>query len=221
MSLNPAVFALWVVPFLMAVVFHEWAHGRVAKRFGDETASQLGRLTLNPLAHIDPVGTLALPALLLATGAPFLFGWAKPVPVSYGRLRNPRRDMVFVALAGPAMNLVLATASALALSFLAKFAPSPEEASSGLRVVEPLAMMAMMSLQLNVVLAVFNMLPIPPLDGGRVAVGLLPRELGWRLAQVEPYGFLIVMGLLMTHVLDAVLGPVTRAIVGALSMLVG
>ena len=217
MTLNPAVLALWVVPFLLAVVFHEWAHGYVAKRLGDDTASVLGRLTLNPLAHIDPVGTLALPALLMVTGSPFMFGWAKPVPVSFGRLRNPRRDMVLVAMAGPAMNLVLAAVSAAGLAVIGQVATGlPESSAGGLRVAEPLAIMCTMSLQLNVVLAVFNMLPIPPLDGGRVAVGLLPRELGYRLAQLEPYGFFIIMALLMTHTLDFILGPLTRGILGAL-----
>ncbi len=211
MNFDPAMLAVWVLPFLMAVVFHEWAHGYVAKRLGDDTASVMGRLTLNPLAHVDPVGTIALPALLLFTGAPFLFGWAKPVPISFGRLHNPRRDMVLVAMAGPAMNLVLAVASAAAMSIVAHFSVgSPEAGGTGLRVAEPLFIMCTLSLQLNIVLAVFNMLPIPPLDGGRVAVGLLPRELGWRLAQVEPYGFFIVMALLMTPALGYVLGPVTH-----------
>lgn len=218
MNLNPAVFALWVLPFLMAVVFHEWAHGRVAKHLGDPTASMMGRLTLNPLAHVDPIGTLALPALLMLTGSPFMFGWAKPVPVDFRRLHNPKRDMVWVALAGPAMNIFLAVLSAAGLSMLTRAAQlDPETATSGIRVAEPLAIMCTMSLQLNVVLAVFNMLPIPPLDGGRVAVGLLPRRLAYRLAEVEPYGFVIVMALLFTHVLDFVMQPVMRGILRVLS----
>lgn len=217
MTLDPAVLALWVVPFLLAVVFHEWAHGYVAKQLGDPTASMLGRLTLNPLAHIDPVGTIALPAILMATGSPFMFGWAKPVPVAFERLRNPKRDMVLVALAGPAMNLVLAAVSAAGLALVGQVAGgAPESAAGGLRVAEPLAIMCTMSLQLNVVLAVFNMLPIPPLDGGRVAVGLLPHGLGDRLAELEPYGFLIIMGLLVTRALDFILGPMTRGILHAL-----
>lgn len=216
MSLNPAVIALWILPFLLAVVFHEWAHGYVAKRLGDDTASVLGRLTLNPLAHVDPVGTLALPAILLVTGSPFMFGWAKPVPVNFGRLRNPRRDMVLVAVAGPLMNLVLAAASAAGLALIGRLAIGAPESGAGLKIAEPLAIMCTMSLQLNVVLAVFNMLPIPPLDGGRVAVGLLPRELAIGLSNLEPYGFLIIMGLLMTHALDFVLGPMTRGILQAL-----
>jgi Zn-dependent protease len=220
MNFNPAIFALWIVPFLMAVVFHEWAHGRVAKSLGDDTASAMGRLTLNPLAHVDPMGTLLLPALLMMTNAPFMFGWAKPVPVSFGRLRNPRRDMVLVALAGPAMNLALAVGSAAGLAALTGMAHvSPDTSTEGLKIAEPLAIMCTMSLQLNVVLAVFNMLPIPPLDGGRVAVGLLPRELGWKLARLEPYGFLIVMGLLLTHVLDFLLAPMMKAILGLLQMM--
>jgi Zn-dependent protease len=215
---NLAVFALWVLPFLLAVVFHEWAHGYVAKQLGDDTASRLGRLTLNPLAHIDPVGTLALPALLMITGSPVMFGWAKPVPVSYNRLRNPRRDMVLVALAGPTMNLLLAAVSAVVLTMMARsMSGAPEAADGSFRVAEPMFRMAVMSLQLNVVLAVFNMLPIPPLDGGRVATGLLPRDLAYRLEQVEPYGFLIVMALLMTHTLDFILLPMTRGILRALT----
>jgi Zn-dependent protease len=220
MNLSPSVFALWVLPFLMAVVFHEWAHGRVAKLLGDDTASRMGRLTLNPLAHVDPIGTIALPALLMITGSPVMFGWAKPVPVDFRRLKNPKRDMVWVALAGPAMNILIATLSAAGLSFLSRSAGvEPDSSVTGIRVAEPLAIMCTMSLHLNVVLAVFNMLPIPPLDGGRVAVGLLPRALASRLAEVEPYGFFIVMALLYTHVLDFVLQPAMRGILHALGAL--
>jgi Zn-dependent protease len=213
---DPTVFALWVVPFLAAVVFHEWAHGYVAKQLGDNTASSLGRLTLNPFAHIDPVGTLALPALLLLSGSPFMFGWAKPVPIAFERLRNPRRDMVLVAMAGPLMNLVLAAASIAGMVVIGHYAQAPAEGASGMRIAEPLAYMCNLSLQLNVVLAVFNMLPIPPLDGGRVAVGLLPRHLAYNLAQVEPYGFLIIMVLLATGALDFILRPMTHLILNGL-----
>jgi Zn-dependent protease len=214
---NPAVFALWVLPFLAAVVFHEWAHGAVAKRLGDDTASLAGRLTLNPLAHIDPIGTLALPAFLLLSGSPFMFGWAKPVPISFERLNNPRRDMILVALAGPLMNLFLATLSVLALVAIGHLAEQPgESAASGLRVAEPLAYMCQLSLQLNIVLAVFNMLPIPPLDGGRVAVGLLPYQMAESVAQLEPYGFFIILALLWTGALDFVLRPMTQGILHVL-----
>ncbi len=221
MHLNPAEFALFVVPFLMAVVFHEWAHGYVAKQLGDNTASIAGRLTLNPLAHIDPVGTLALPAFLMMTGAPFLFGWAKPVPISFHLLRNPRRDMVLVAIAGPLMNLALAFASAALLSLIISMVPVAPGPEGGFRIAEPLARMCQNSVMLNVVLAVFNMIPIPPLDGGRVAVGLLPRELAYNVARLEPYGFLIVMALLATHMLDSILRPVAGAILGVLQALFG
>lgn len=220
MSFNPADFALFIVPFLMAVVFHEWAHGFVAKQLGDNTASDLGRLTLNPLAHIDPVGTIALPAFLMMTGAP-LFGWAKPVPIAFHQLRNPRRDMVLVAIAGPAMNLLLAVLSAAAYSALLPMAMPSWGDSSGFRIAEPLVRMCQASVALNVVLAVFNLLPIPPLDGGRVAVGVLPRELAYNLARLEPYGFLIVIALLATHVLDSILGPPIRFILSVLQHMFG
>ena len=215
MNLNPADFALFIVPFLMAVVFHEWAHGYVAKQLGDNTASLAGRLTLNPIAHIDPVGTVALPAFLMMTGAPFLFGWAKPVPIAFHQLRNPRRDMVLVAMAGPGMNLLLAFVSAGLLSVLIPMVTGSPELT-GFKVAEPLAEMCKKSVMLNVVLAVFNMLPIPPLDGGRVAVGMLPRELAYNFSRLEPYGFLIVMVLLATHVLDVVLAPLANGILSFL-----
>ncbi|MBI5506264.1 MAG: site-2 protease family protein [Deltaproteobacteria bacterium] len=208
MNFDPTLAALWVLPFLIAVVFHEWAHGYVASRLGDDTAERAGRLTLNPLAHIDPIGTIVLPLMLLWSGAP-MFGWAKPVPVAFHRLRNPLRDMVWVAAAGPLMNLAVAVASALLRALILQLQDAaPEGAAGGFLVAEPLALMCQLSLRLNLVLAVFNMLPIPPLDGGRVAVGLLPRRLGAALAQIEPYGFFIVVALLWTNVLGVVLGPV-------------
>ncbi len=215
--------ALWIVPLLFAVVLHEYAHGWAAARLGDDTAEQLGRLTLNPLAHIDLVGTIIMPALLFMSGSPFLFGYAKPVPVAWHRLGNPRRDMVWVAAAGPAMNLVLAVASAVLLGLLlgasapADFAGTTGE---GFAVAAPLAMMAQRSLVLNVVLAVFNLLPIPPLDGGRVAVGLLPDGLARPLARVEPFGFMLVFGLLITGVLGSVLGPVVGVVIGILQVFI-
>ncbi len=173
------------LPILVAITFHEAAHGYVALRCGDTTALRARRLSLNPLRHIDPIGTVALPGLLIFAGSPFLFGYAKPVPVNFGALRHPRRDMVFVALAGPAMNIGLAFISALMfhlLSFL------PEDFAL------PLAKGLRTSLIINVTLALFNMLPLPPLDGGRVAVGLLPRFMANPLARMEKWGFVIVFG---------------------------
>ena len=179
--------SIWVVPALIAITFHEAAHGYLAWRLGDDTAFRMGRVTFNPLKHIDRFGTIVLPALLLLVRAPFIFGWAKPVPVNFARLRNPRRDMVLVAAAGPATNLALAIASAwlLHVSFLL---PEPVAAWT--------AHTLGASVLINVIIAVFNMLPLPPLDGGKVAVGLLPRPLGMRLARLEKWGFLIILGLL-------------------------
>ncbi len=179
--------SIWVVPALIAITFHEAAHGYLAWRLGDDTAFRMGRVTFNPLKHIDRFGTIVLPALLLLMRAPFIFGWAKPVPVNFARLRNPRRDMVLVAAAGPATNLALAIASAwlLHISFLL---PEPVAAWTAYTLGA--------SVLINVIIAVFNMLPLPPLDGGKVAVGLLPRPLGMRLARLERWGFLIILGLL-------------------------
>lgn len=192
--------ALWLLPILAAVIFHEVAHGAMALRLGDDTALRLGRLTLNPLSHIDPIGTVLMPLLLMLAGLP-MFGYAKPVPVDFSRLRNPRRDMVAVALAGPGTNVVLALASAALFHALkAHLAGLTEETASGfdLGVVLPLYQIAQASVIINVSLAVFNMLPLPPLDGGRVATGLLPYAQARMLAAVEPFGFLILAALIMT-----------------------
>lgn len=175
----------WVIPVLLAITLHEAAHGFVARRFGDDTAWQLGRVSLNPLKHIDPFGTLFLPGLLLLSHAPFLFGYAKPVPVKFGLLRNPRRDMIWVAAAGPAMNLALATAAALLLHTV-DFLP--------LGIGQWLLRNLVNAISINVLLAVFNLIPLPPLDGGRVAVGILPNVLAAPLARLAPYGIWIVIG---------------------------
>jgi Zn-dependent protease len=180
--------SVWVLPLVIAITFHEAAHGFVAHRLGDNTALELGRVSFNPLKHIDPFGTLILPAILLLSHSPFLFGYAKPVPVNFRGLRNPRIGMVWVALAGPATNIALALVAALAFHGVGYL---PADAAQWL--FDNLKN----ALVINVVLAIFNMIPIPPLDGGRVAVGLLPRVLAAPLARLEPYGMLILIGFLI------------------------
>lgn len=216
--------SVWVLPLVLAITFHEAAHAFVAHRLGDNTAWQLGRVSFNPLKHIDPFGTVILPAMLLFAHSPFLFGYAKPVPVNFRKLNHPRLDMVWVALAGPATNILLALAAALAVHAV-PFAP----ASSAQWIADNLANAVL----INVVLAVFNMMPIPPLDGGRVAVGLLPRPLALPLARLEPYGMLILIGLLILlpllgsqlglnlDVISAILGTVTGYVKQAVLFLTG
>jgi Zn-dependent protease len=180
--------SVWVLPLVIAITFHEAAHGFVAHRLGDNTAYDLGRVSFNPLRHIDPFGTLMLPGILLLSHSPFLFGYAKPVPVNFRALRSPRIDMVWVALAGPVTNIALALLAAAAFH-LVEYLPA--------NATQWVADNLKNALIINVILAIFNMLPIPPLDGGRVAVGLLPKVLALPLSRLEPFGMLILIGILI------------------------
>jgi Zn-dependent protease len=189
---------IWVIPALIAITFHEAAHGFVAHLLGDDTAWRLGRVSFNPLKHIDPVGTIVLPGMLLFLHSPFLFGYAKPVPVNFRALRSPRRDMVLVAAAGPVMNIGLAVVAALAFHFV-RYLPDT--------VALWLAANLRNAVLFNVVLAVFNLFPLPPLDGGRILVGILPVGVGRVLAQLEPFGIAILLALfIVLPVLGATLG---------------
>jgi Zn-dependent protease len=217
--------SVWLVPVITAITLHEAAHAWVADRLGDDTARSLGRVSFNPLRHVDPFGTLVLPGMLLLLNAPFLFGWAKPVPVAFHRLRNPKRDMVWVALAGPGINIALAIAAGLLLQPLGQMQAN----QFTLWVWENLKNV----ITANVVLACFNMLPIPPLDGGRVLTGLLPAPLAWRFAGLERYGLLIIMAAAFIvpliarelgydlNPLAAVLLPMVRTVHGTVLLLTG
>jgi Zn-dependent protease len=218
------VASTWVIPVLIAITFHEAAHAFVARMLGDDTASRLGRVSFNPLKHIDPFGTILLPGLLLLLQSPFLFGYAKPVPVNFKALRNPRRDMIWVAAAGPGTNLALATVAALALHLVVYLSGTTGQW---------VALNLKNALVINVLLAVFNMLPLPPLDGGRIAVGLLPDFLARPFAQLEPFGMLILIALLFLipllgaqlgvdlSIVSRVVSVVTGAVIDAIVWLTG
>ena len=201
------------VPILIAITFHEVAHGLVANKLGDPTARQMGRLTLNPLAHIDLVGTIILPAILIITGAP-VFGWAKPVPINPHNFRDPKRDMAISAAAGPVTNLLLAILSLLILKFL--IIPAAGFLPDSLTI--PLTMMFRQSILINIILAAFNLLPIPPLDGGRVLTGFLPHQQAVAFSKIEPYGFFIVIILLMTGIAGVFINPIIRLMLALLSL---
>ncbi|MFA5081576.1 MAG: site-2 protease family protein [Hydrogenophilaceae bacterium] len=190
--------AIFAIPVIFAITLHEAAHGYVALRFGDTTAKMLGRITLNPLKHIDPIGTILVPALALMLGG-ILFGWAKPVPVSFNNLRHPKQDMLWVAAAGPAANLVMAVFWAAVIK-LAHLLPVSAY-------TQPMILMGAAGITINAILAALNLIPVPPLDGGRIAVSLLPRNLAYTLARVEPYGLFILVALLFTGVLGSIIGP--------------
>ena len=217
MELSLATIVLWAVPVVLAITLHEAAHGYVARRFGDQTAYMLGRVTLNPLKHIDPIGTIAVPGFLIAlsvlTRAPlFIFGWAKPVPVNFGNLRHPKRDMLWVAGAGPFANFLMAIGWAILL-----MAAAP----GGMIDSDGLFEMAKAGIDVNLVLMALNLLPIPPLDGGRIALSLLPGPLAYRYSRLEPYGFMVVILLLVTGVLNYLMLPIMRAGEYVIRLLIG
>ncbi len=197
------VIAIYALPVIFAITFHEAAHAYAAKYFGDLTAYSQGRVSLNPIRHIDPIGTVALPLLMLALsklfGGGFIFGWAKPVPVNFGNLRNPKRDMLWVAAAGPGANLVMAIFWVL----MVKLSLTDMLGSFSM----PLALMGAAGVMVNAIFMVLNLLPIPPLDGGRIMVSLLPHRQAYQFSRIEPYGFFIILALMFTHVLDYVMWP--------------
>jgi Zn-dependent protease len=195
--------AIYALPVIFAITLHEAAHGYVARHFGDPTAWKLGRISLNPLRHIDLWGTIVIPALLLLSHAGFLFGWAKPVPVDFSRLRRPKQDMLWVAAAGPGANLAMVFGWALLLKLAVLMSPNTYSL--------PLAEMARAGIEVNAVLMLLNLLPIPPLDGGRIVVSLLPPRAAWRFARVERFGFVILLALLFLGGLNYILTPLLRA----------
>ncbi len=214
-----AKLAVWVLPVLFAVTLHEVAHGLMAKKLGDDTASKRGRLSLNPLRHVDPLGTIVVPGLLFVLGG-FVFGWAKPVPVVVSRLNNPKRDMAIVAIAGPLANLAMALVWALVTRLALIYHVDQGSSILGDSLLF-LVFMGTAGILINVVLLVLNMMPLPPLDGGRVLVGMLPLGPARLLARVEPYGLIIIMVLLATENLGKILSPILILVSSLIVELVG
>lgn len=206
--------AVWALPVLFAITVHETAHGWIAKRLGDPTAMMLGRLTLNPVKHIDPLGTILVPGILLMLGG-FLFGWAKPVPITWENLKHPKRDMALVAVAGPLSNLLMALMWALIIRVTMLFDITTD--SMAMYIVYT----GVAGIFINTILMVLNLLPLPPLDGGRVAVGLLPGPLAWKFSRLEPYGLPILIALLVTGLLGKILWPVVTVLIVSLAWLGG
>jgi Zn-dependent protease len=206
--------AAWLMPVLLAITVHETAHGLAARHFGDRTAEMLGRLTLNPLKHIDPIGTILVPGLMLLLPGGFVFGWAKPVPVDWRNFKHPKQDMAWVAAAGPASNLLMALGWAL-LARIALGLPADNWLAL------PLLFMGVAGIFINTILMVLNLLPLPPLDGGRVLTGVLPGPYAYQFARIEPYGFWILIILLMTGVLGFVLWPFVSAFLHMMAAVAG
>jgi Zn-dependent protease len=212
MELEHAVrlIALYAIPGIFAITLHEAAHGYAARHFGDFTAHQAGRITLNPMRHVDAMGTIVIPILILiASQGKFAFGWAKPVPVDFGRLHNPKRDMLWVAAAGPGANLLMAIAWTFVIKAMQGVPPS--------YFTEPIMLMAHGGIIINAVLMVLNLFPLPPLDGGRIAVSLLPHRLAYRFARIEPFGMIILIVLMFLGVLNVVMLPFVNMFIAALA----
>ncbi len=209
-----------IVPIMLAVILHEVSHGYVAYRLGDPTAKMMGRLTLNPISHIDILGTILMPLVLyVMSDGSFVFGYAKPVPINAYNFKNPKRDMAISAAAGPVTNIIIAMISMLLLKHILAPLADIAELSTVTTILNPLALMLRACIIINVVLAVFNMIPIPPLDGGRVLTGMLPYRQAMALSRIEPYGFMIVILLAVTHIADFFIFPVIKMILRLLYML--